>query len=65
VAQFAANEYHQGDAATAQKTGTAGIEVWTFKAVAPGQTLIRFEYVRSSDRDSPVARQYVFALTVQ
>jgi inhibitor of cysteine peptidase len=53
VVRLRGTEYRVRDA---QHTGGGGTEVWTFEAVAPGRTSVRFEYVRPWERETPPAR---------
>jgi inhibitor of cysteine peptidase len=45
--------------------GAGGHEIWTFKAVAQGQTEIAMEYVRPWENDQPPVRTNVFKVIVK
>ncbi|MBA4389779.1 MAG: hypothetical protein C0399_02445 [Syntrophus sp. (in: bacteria)] len=48
-----------------KKLGAGGKEVWTFKALSTGQTIINFEYVRPWEKDRGAAEQATFTIKVQ
>ena len=50
VAAFVRKEYVGSDSG---RLGAAGVEYFTFRAVAPGRTTIDFRYVRRWEREKP------------
>jgi len=61
VVRLVGSEYRAPDV---HRAGAGGKEVWTFEAVAPGRTIIAFEYVRPWEKDVPPARTRVVPVTV-
>lgn len=47
------------------RSGTPGIEDWTFHPRAQGRTIIRFEKVRPGEKNPPRDRRFFFVVTVQ
>jgi len=46
------------------KPGAGGREIWTFKAVEEGKTVINFKYIRSWEKDKPPARKCSYTITI-
>jgi inhibitor of cysteine peptidase len=51
--------------AESRLSGAAGKEVWTFKALKPGETLISFSYLRSWEKDGQPADKKEFRLIIR
>jgi len=53
------------DAASRDKAGAGGIEVWRFVAIRTGQQTLNFEYRRPWEKNAPPAESASFDVTVQ
>jgi inhibitor of cysteine peptidase len=47
-----------------KRVGAGGKEVWTFKALAAGQTTISFKYVRPWEKDKEPEKSIAFAVNI-
>ena len=47
------------------KIGAGGTDVWTFKAIGPGSTIITLEYRRPWEKDSPAAERKTYRVVVR
>ena len=47
------------------KTGTPGVEDWTFHPRAPGRTIIRFQKVRPGEKTAPREGRFFFVVTIR
>ena len=47
-----------------KRVGAGGKEIWTFKALAAGQTTISFKYVRSWEKDKEPGKSIAFAVNI-
>jgi len=47
------------------KTGTPGVEDWTFHPRAPGRTIIRFQKVRPGEKTATQERRFFFVVTIR
>jgi inhibitor of cysteine peptidase len=45
--------------------GAGGHEIWTFRAVSPGQTVIRLKYVRPWEKDVPPVKTVSYIISVR
>jgi inhibitor of cysteine peptidase len=59
--ELVGSEYKAGES---KLIGAGGVEVWTFRAVGAGKTLISFKYVRPWEKDIPPAREVTFTIVV-
>ena len=48
-----------------RKSGTPGVEDWTFHPRAPGRTIVRFEKLRPGEKAAPRDRRFFFVVTIQ
>ena len=62
VVKLVRNEYKSPEAAGV--VGAGGKEVWTFKAVAEGKTVIVMKYVRPWEKDQAPAKRAKFELRI-
>jgi inhibitor of cysteine peptidase len=62
VAEFVSCEYVAADTAL---VGAPGREIWAFRAVCPGKTVISFKYFRPWEKDVPPARKMEFTVIVK
>ncbi len=53
------------NAAKTDRVGAAGVELWVFKAVAPGETTISMKYVRPWEKDVAPVETATFAVTIK
>ena len=47
------------------KSGTPGVEDWTFHPRASGRTIIRFQKVRAGEKAAPRERRFFFVVTIR
>lgn len=67
VVKSVANTYQQAAqaAGATPRVGAGGKEVWTFKAVGQGSTLIEFKYVRPWEKDTPPVKTAIYRVVVK
>ncbi|MEI7912738.1 MAG: protease inhibitor I42 family protein [Verrucomicrobiota bacterium] len=53
------------EAGAPPRAGAGGKEVWTFKAISPGSTVIEFKYVRPWEKDTPPVKTAKFPLVIK
>jgi predicted secreted protein len=60
--QFVSNEFKGGEPAM---TGSGGVEVWTFKAVSPGETQITLGYYPPSNEPTKPQQTVTFTVKIK
>ena len=45
--------------------GSGGTEIWTFKAIAKGQTTLTFEYRRPWEKGTPPAKEETYTVIIK
>lgn len=62
LVKFVSSEYV---AAETSLVGSGGREIWTFRAMAPGRTSIRFKYMRPWEKDLPPSKETEFTVVIR
>ena len=67
VVKSVTNTYQQPaqPAGAPPRVGAGGREVWTFKAVGQGSTVIEFKYVRPWEKDTPPVKTAIYRVVVK
>lgn len=61
ILQIASSDYLHGET---DRLGAAGKEVWVFKALKPGRTVLSFSYVRPWEKDIAPASKKIFVVVI-
>lgn len=56
---------YQPSPGSQNRVGAGGREVWTFRAVGQGFTVIEFKYAREWEKDKPPARRHTLRVRVR
>lgn len=61
ILQIASTDYIHGET---DRLGVAGKELWVFKALKPGRTVLSFSYVRPWEKDIAPASKKIFVVVI-
>ena len=59
------NTEYQPSPGSQNRVGAGGREVWTFRAVGQGYTVMEFKYARDWEKDKPPARRHTLRVRVR
>jgi len=62
ILEFISSEYIKE---STDRIGAGGKEVWTFRGLIAGKTLISFKYVRPWEKDAAAAKKTAFSVTIR